>query len=350
MKTAWQVLGCLALLAVHASVALAATANQFLVAPTYSVGKSPSAVVVADFNGDNIQDLAVFNNYGHSRNTPSISVLLGNGDGTFRRSQTIEFVSASPNQQIVAADFNRDGKIDLAALDINEGFDIFPGNGDGTFQSPSFYSTGLFDEYGFATGDLNGDGAPDLLIGGGSYSAVLVVLNNGDGTFGAPTTYFIPGYSYSLVVGDFNGDGKLDVAATGELGHALVSVLLGNGDGTLQPAVGYPAGKAVYVNVGDFNNDQHLDLIVTTDTGLSVLLGNGDGTFGSPITVSLGHMVGVTAGDFNGDGKLDAAVSGSSNVFILLGNGDGTFQPSPLTYGLALHPSLRSVISTGTII
>ena len=177
---------------------------------------------------------------------------------------------------------------------------------------------------GLAVADFNGDGKPDLVVGGS------VLIGNGDGTFAPPVTYSA-GAAAAVAVGDFNGDGYMDIATASA---DSVSVLLGNGDGTFKPALSYAAGVgggAGALAVADLNGDGVPDLVVGGQDGISALLGNGDGTFQPPLFYQLPPYVGAIAvGDFNGDGKADLAVAnGFINVF--LGNGDGTFQP-PAVY------------------
>ena len=245
---------------------------------------------------------------------------------------------------LAVADFNGDGKADIAIQTTNGDFgtlSILLGDGAGNFQAGfNWTSENLIDSV--AIGDFNGDGITDFaLIIHHSSLSVVILLGNGDGTFQPPTTVatnVTTVYTFfTLAVGDFNGDGKPDLAvanlATG------VDILLGKGDGTFQPAVSYvtnpQAGsgfQAAFVVVGDFNGDGKADLATLNEGGsaISILLGVGDGTFQPPALVASGLTVafyGLVVGDFNGDGKPDLA---TSNADILLGNGDGTFH-KPVT-------------------
>jgi hypothetical protein len=299
------------------------TASLSFATGAYATGNLPFSVAVGDFNGDGKLDLAVADNGG------GVSVLLGNGDGTFQ--PAVSYAAGSIPWSVAVGDFNGDGKLDLAVANAgSDNVSVLLGNGDGTFQPAVNYAAGVSPN-SVAVGDFNGDGKLDLALadnGGG----VSVLLGNGDGTFQPAVSYAAGTFPYSVAVGDFNGDGKLDLAVADNGGG--VSVLLGNGDGTFQPAVSYAAGSIPWsAAVGDFNGDGKLDLAVANwgSNNVSVLLGNGDGTFQPAVNYAAGvspHSVAV--GDFNGDGKLDLAVANmdSNNVSVLLGNGDGTFQPA----------------------
>lgn len=293
----------------------------------------PLSVVVTDFNGDGTADLAVeeFNPEGGLL-PYSLSILVGNGDGTFSRevSTSLSFGSGSTSF-FPAGDFNRDGKMDLALAGPNGTVSILMGNGDGTFQNAVNYNTGtLVSPRGVAMGDFNGDGNLDLVTGP---VRVSILLGNGDGTFRAPLTLDLPDTTTFVAVGDFTGRGKRDLVAANSF-PGSVSVLLGKGDGAFQNPVNYSTGAGPgEFALTDFNRDGRTDLAVSNYSlnTVSVLLGNGDGSFRTPVEYSVGSgPIFVLTGDFNRDGKLDLAVanSQSSDISILLGNGDGTFRPA----------------------
>jgi protocatechuate 3,4-dioxygenase beta subunit len=305
------------------------------------------SVVSADFNGDGIADLAI------GESNESARVFLGNGDGTFRASFTYAGSFHVAPTTLAVGDFNGDGKIDLVVEDSGNGFlSILLGNGDGTFQTPvAPYSvpsnaTGLSS---VAVGDFNGDGRLDLVV---ASQSLILFLGNGDGTFqsmltlstGAPTPIFV-------VVGDFNGDGRADLA-TASSTSPTVSVMLGNGNATFQTAVNYPLpGKASWLAVGDFNRDGYMDLVTanpdTTQSvsngffnNVTVLLSTGaDGSFRPPVNYATGlNPQSVAVGDFNGDGFADIVIgnAGSPNISVLLGRGEGSFQ-APLIFPSSLR-------------
>ena len=329
----------------------------FLQGTTYILGGAV-ALVMADVNGDGKLDLLVASTCESSGNcaTGGVSVLLGNGNGSFQPAQTYSSGGWSASS-IAVADVNADGKPDLLVANecatgpgafgcVTSGtVGVLLGNGDGTFRTAVNYGSGGYQATSIAVVDVNGDGKPDLLAANRGSSNVGVLLGNGDGTFQTALTYGSGWETSSVAVGDVNGDGKPDVVvAGGQTG--TVSILLGNGDGTFKAAVAYGSGGQgdFSVAVGDVNGDGKLDVLVANEFACSicrngnvgVLLGNGDGTFQPAQTYSSDSWAtgSVALADVNGDGKPDLLLAnlspaGGANygtVSVLLGNGDGTFQ------------------------
>jgi hypothetical protein len=312
--------------------------------PTYPTGELPGSILTADFNGDGILDIAVvaFDSLG-TYVPGSITILLGNGDGTFTAAPNI--ATGTFPCCLATADFNGDGIPDLVVGSLVDGtVRILLGNGDGTFVTgPSIINGTFADVNALAAGDFNGDGNEDLVGVDAQTDTVFVLLGHGDGTFAElparPATGDNP---VVIVVGDFNGDGKLDLAIdnifapNSKLTPTTLTILLGNGDGTFTPAPPVPVGIGPESLVtADFNGDGKLDLAVANiqpPANVMVLLGNGDGTFAGPVsTIPIIYLNTLTVGDFNGDGKPDIAAfeevgqTAPQNVYALLGNGDGTF-------------------------
>jgi uncharacterized repeat protein (TIGR01451 family) len=344
--------GAAAVLFIFTSTSLGVVTADFS-SRDYPVGHMPILVVVHDFNADKKPDLAVLNT-----GSGNVSVLLGNGDGTFQVAKSFSVGGVNPTS-ISVADFNGDGKVDLAigfASTMNfscngASVSILLGNGDGTFQSaqqvatvPSYYDL-------VAAGDVNADGKPDLVVQRTQFdsscspaSGFSVFLGNGDDTFQ-------PGKDIAGPPFDVNSDGVPDIFDTHGYAGPL-NIFLGQGSGKYKPLASGPEGNVGLFTVGDLNNDQQQDQVFDASvpcvglfcqggtTYLGVALGNGDGTFqptqrypsvGYPFPGS--EITDIGLGDFNGDGNLDAAFIhfGSSQISILLGKGDGTV-PTLLTF------------------
>jgi streptogramin lyase len=313
--------------------------------PTLSpAGIRPGDTRVADLRHNGTLDLITLNI--RASGDDNVSVLLGNGDGTFAAAQTYP---AGPNPgNFVVADLNGDGVLDLAvAYDgtsqgINGGLRLLLGNGDGTFQPPMDVVSGVR-LIEVEAADFNGDGHLDLVVSTERSSfvtdpGVFELLGNGDGTFQPPTR--VTEQPGPLAVGDFHHAGTPDlVVATTELGRDSVRLFPGNGDGTFRDPQVLTLPEGAFITrmlVGDLRQNGTLDLVVNAGfEGVHVFLGNGDGTLAPPVFYSASDdrffgPFGLALGDFNGDGIPDlvTALSQSSEgrVSVFLGNGDGTFQ------------------------
>jgi FG-GAP-like repeat len=308
---------------------------------TYPVGTAPRGVAAADLNGDGKMDLAV-TNFGDSNlnDKGGVSILLGNGDGTFQSAKT--FNAGNMPESIAIGDFNRDGALDIIAVSETENvLNLLFGNGDGTFQ-PVFTVALDVDLYYVITGDLNNDHKIDVaLLGLGrdldgdgirdSPGGIEVLLGNGDGSFQHGTLFGTNGAN--LAAADFNQDGNLDLA-TDNFG---VDVYLGRGDGSFNaPIHNLPNPSYLrYLQMGDFNLDGKPDIAALLPTHLcsyppktcngtvDLFLGNGDGTF-SPSFSSSGLYQSLAIGDFDADRSPDLALVAKSNV-VLRGDGKGNF-------------------------
>lgn len=325
---------------------------------TYPAGESPRAVVTGDFNNDTRLDLAVAN-FGSS----TVSVLLGNADGTFQAPQNS--ATGFLPRSLAVGDFNEDGKLDLATA--NEGdVSVLLGNGNGTFGTPTnkivYGSPGSV-----AVGDFNADGNLDLGVassiyfppepgdpyyGGGSeafyQSYANVLLGNGTGTMSVTGPYptesnyaYASNYQQPTVtaaVADINGDGRGDFVSTSSNTY-YASVLLGNLNGSLSywQSLGIAFNSQALV-VQDVSGDGKADLVVGSGDGVAVRLG-GLGSFGAVQNYAIGEQsLSLAVADFNGDGTLDVVAGAVGNISVILGTGAGAFKP-PVNLDGAFYPA-----------
>jgi hypothetical protein len=411
----------------------------------HTVESNPIAVSVGDMNGDLHNDVVAT-----CSRSADIKVLLGDGTGAVS-TPTVGYVTGgSPLVPPLLADFNGDKKLDVVVPDDEFSFVYLEGYGDGTLRSAvNYYAlSGPGSGYGFgqqavniATGDFNGDGIPDFVIGNVNGSklndtGVTVFISNADGSL-KPGVNYCPvagcasgNYSLQYVaVADFNGDGKLDIAASDNFNH-VVQIFTGKGDGTFTIGATYKTDTATGANpvgliVGDFNGDgkpdlavvnnigvpaatadvgillnngsgfnaavpyplstvateittaalrgsgKPLDLIVplygtstTAGSAVAILLGNGNGTFGKETDVPLTNInvknpylnpYAAAVGDLNGDGKVDLAVTiedqthFNQGIAVVLGNGDGTFQANPVLLPTTLQNPAQDVPLPGYV-
>ncbi len=374
---------------------------------SYPVAGYPTQVVLGDFNGDGKPDLALADSI--QAPEKSIGILLNNGDGTFQGETRINS-GGETTVSLAVADFNHDGKTDLAAINVgfpgyhDSNLSILLGNGDGTFQQGPKY---LHKQRptSVTIGDLNGDGNSDLIVlcqgvytftGNGDatfaqagYDAGVtpikalagrfaaarnpgvallnnprtlpggaIALNHGDGSLALPLNPTVLATGPLMVAfGDVNGDGKQDLVSVIPVGpYCYIGVQFGDGQGHFRPVRTYatqiPSDSYLSLLLGDLNHDGHEDIVLIGD-GVSprwaanavALLNQGNGSFGTPIVSDLGQVLVATFGsavsaDFDGDGKLDLAIvflnNKSGPMFlarILWGNGDGSFRIGPDVLG-----------------
>lgn len=296
-----------------------------------NAGSDPVWIATGKFNSNSsaadFVDVAVAN-----KGSDNLSIFLGDGAGALLAPTTLNTGAGTAPVAVVAADFNLDGKVDLAVANQgNNTIEIFLGNGDGTFQpSPPPAVIQLpagFTPTALAVADFNKDGRLDLAVTGEGANAVWIFLGNGDGTFttGATLQYATGKSPVWVATGDFDGDGNQDLAIAN---HAddTVSIFLGKGDGTFAPAANpvVPVGKGpASIAAADYNADGQLDLAVAdaTHNAVSILLNLGGGLFGPNFELPVGTApVSIVTGDFNGDTKPDVATAnnGSKNVSVIL--------------------------------
>lgn len=371
-------------------------ASAPLVQPSANIGVGSIAAV--DMNEDGIPDLIAT-----GPSTNGVYLLLGNGNASFGPVQQYS-VSAGP-APVAVGDFNRDGKPDLAvgeqtgsvvALLINNtlptpepgGYSFAPlyaetnlnGNMADSITLADFNHSGypatavayLEDNvvrvrshsytgalpaypvgkqpYDVVSGDLNGDGYPDLVTANTGDGTVSVLINkgaSGNGTFAAAVPYTVGHSPFQVAIGDLNGDGIPDLAVTNN-GDNTVSILYGVKGGTFTAGPILTTGTQPYgVAIGDFSNNGKNDIAVTcySTSQLYVFLNSGNGTFGSPEIYSTdSNPAGLVVGDFNRDGKLDLVTGNTiaNDISFFAGNGDGTFQPGQVSGALNFPVSIAA--------
>jgi hypothetical protein len=322
----------------------------------YPVTGNPATVVTADLNGDGRLDIATAN-----FNDSTVSVLLGNADGTFQAAVTSP-TGVNP-RTLAVGNFNADGRPDLVTANVR-GLSVLLNTGTGAFAAPA--SLSIPDApLSVAVGDFNADGKLDLVATSKSerpgfwnwyyyypaydVSSATVLLGNGTGSFTTAgstaigQSYYTQGSYSAIAVADFDGDGKHDLAAGAPDSYSDY-VLFGTTTGVLTGPTYVAGGNSQSITAGDVNSDGKADLAMTSLYGgvVNLALGNGTGGFGAVQSYATGtNPTSAAIGDFNADGKADlvTANQGDGSVSVLLGQGAGVFQP-PVT--LATSPAAIS--------
>ncbi len=346
-------------------VALLGNGDGTFQAPTRAfpaAGPMTNFVALGDFNADGIPDAAVA-----SGQASAVAILLGNGDGSFGAPASYP-VAAQPSSLIVT-DINGDGSLDILAATgtpyliagghADGQVSVLLGNGDGSFRAGSLAPAGLT-PVSVAAADFNIYGAVDVVTanqssndlsyiagraGGGFEPAISIPIGSGSSSSAQPS---------AVITADFNRDRRPDLAVA-DYGSGDVVVMLGTGLGTFESPIRVTAGNnPTSIAVADFNNDGNPDMAVanlnSSGIGNVMVFTGAGGGFRPPVVVSAGsHPIAVAAADFNHDGRMDLAVistgtfgADAGGVYVLLGNGDGSFQPA-VDYPAGLNPFALAV-------
>lgn len=336
--------------------------------PATTVGQV-QALAPGDFNRDGLLDLMV------TINDPDtgLSFLAGRGDGTFDPPVTFPNTSRRDSPAIAAVDLNNDLNLDVvvgheiacytAPCVVGRTITVMLGNGNGTFQAAREIEVGS-GTAAIAVGDFNRDGMKDLALASSS-SRVHILVGAGDGTFTQQTLTFVAEGNIGMDntdidMADLNGDSMDDLVVAMSLNGSKTVILIGNGNGAFQapqfiqePDVRIPQYQAV----ADYNGDGRLDLAMSLGFGLNGLMeirnGNGDGTFGplvlylvpGPLS-SIGGLK-IHAADFNGDGKPDLSLTwgGASSGLAALRNTTGTAPPPTPSAPTLVSPASGAIVS-----
>jgi hypothetical protein len=295
----------------------------------FDAGSSPQAIALGDLNGDGRLDLAAAR-WGYGEQA-ALSILLGREDGTFEPKR--EFGSARSNNAppaLAIGDVDEDGWPDAAlttGIDpylVDAPADVFLGNGDGTFGSRISIEVGA-GPAACTSGDWNGDGSEDLAVVNRTAGTVSVLLGHGDGSFPLRHDWPAGREPRSLAAADLNGDQRLDLVVSDGSADSI-HILFGEASGRFGPASGIPvSGRSSDVAVADFDRDGARDLAVGLYDRVSVLRGQGDGSFQPARDLAVPDAGVVVAADVNGDGWPDLAVGGQSRLRLFLGGPDGSF-------------------------
>lgn len=305
--------------------------------PTFPVGNQASPSEPTDFNRDGMVDIAVVN-----IGDGTVSILMGDGNGLFDPQQLVT-VHALP-RGIAVLDVDGDGDIDIANTNsATDELSILLNNGSGLFGVASFFAAGITHPWALAAADMNNDGILDLVVGGRDSERVIVHTGDGAGGFNPGTPRVAGGRVWMLVLGDVNRDGHEDVATINSF-DANGSILLGDGNGGLSLPKTYiadPFGLAT--DLGDINGDGDLDWVTSSFLGnwrLNLNDGIGNFAFSQQFIATQASSCALML-DFDNDGDLDLAlIDESVDEVILMENGgiapppavpDGSTGSTPLT-------------------
>ena len=291
------------------------------------VGEGPIGVVVEDFNGDGLLDVATANT-----EAGTVSVLLGNGDGTL--TPHLDYATDPGLTDLVAVDLNDDGVLDLVTANSETDTVVVRlGSIEGTFADGVSYPTGTGPRQ-ILFGDWNGDGTWDLATRNETASSVTLLFGAGDGTFGGSPELPTVGAPTSMAVADLNGDGNWDLVLADIATQPMVHVLYDLMDGVFDTQAAILPRAAASMVLADVDADGDLDLVMGSecddevDPVVTVMHNTGDGYLAQPIDYALAHCgAPLAVGDIDDDDDLDVV---SSTLSTVLGRENrGVFDPGP---------------------
>ncbi len=315
-QTAQSILG--------APVVRPATPPAFLVAPSVSLGYSPTAIASGHLTSSGKLDLVTAD-----YNGGTITVFAGLGHATF--ASGIKYAAGAQPASVTIADFDGDGKADVILANTSENvISVFAGNGDGTLGPRKTYPVGFAPSF-VAVGDFSESGKPDVAVAGAGGKTLAILQNDGTGNLKRAVNFALAAAPAALLAADLNHDGHLDLAVATAAGSVTVLLGKGNGQFSALPDMSLGAGALSSIAVGDFNRDGNPDLVVTAtaQNQVAVLLGHGDGKFAPAAFSAVGNSpVAAHVADVDGDGLSDLIVinKGSNTFSVLNGLGDGTFK------------------------
>jgi len=313
--------------------------GTFVSATTYTSGLEArqmrpglSSIVTGDLDKNGTLDLVVANREG-----TALSVLLGKSDGTFAAGTTYEL--GDMLNALVLGDFDDDQLTDIVAADLSGNVTVLHGKGNGSFGDRAVTPVSDYAR-SMVADDLNGDGHLDLVVL--CYTELVVLHGKGDGSFVKAQVFPVFLSNVQVHLADFDADGHADLAVVvscdmSAISQTSVKIFLGRADGTFADGVKYYTGEGCLdrIILADLNGDGAIDVVTSPS---QALLGKGDGTFGpetQPTQANGGSLLSV--GDWNGDGKPDLATVSEHTIAVRLGNGDGSFGSSAV-YATAVGP------------
>ncbi|HEY3414799.1 MAG TPA: VCBS repeat-containing protein [Armatimonadota bacterium] len=318
----------------------------FAILPAHS-----QCIAIGDLSGDGAPDVVTANTSGNS-----ISVSINKHNGTVSFNAPVNYTVGAGPTSVAIADVNGDLKPDVIVCNSTPGtISVLLGNGDGTLRPATDYSvlppgeTGTPAPSAVAVGDLRGHGILDVVVSNLGTSTVSVLQGDGKGVFHATTSLPVGSKPDSITLARFTASGHLDIA-TANSNSRSISVLLGNGDGTFQGAQNSRAGYVPYaISAGDFDGDGVMDIAVcdnmSLSSGVNLLKGNGDGTFRNAVSFAGGTSpIAMASGDFNNDGRPDLATAntGTLDVSVFLNDCTGGFAAAITTAPGANHIGIVS--------